>query len=69
VLEADLRTRAPYRLIEHLVLESDDMKAHNTADDPHRITPRRREGARIRDGRLSAELAPLSWNVIRCQAA
>ncbi|MGP4085094.1 hypothetical protein [Streptomyces sp. KR55] len=37
----------------------------NTLDDPERVTPHPVEGTALQDGRLTAVLEPLSWNVIR----
>lgn len=65
ILDGDLRTLRDYRVIEHLVLEHDDAKAVNTATDPNVVVPHRGGDAAMVDGRLSANLSKLSWNVIR----
>lgn len=67
-LTCDLRQFAGYRVVEHLVLEHDDIKARNTADNPLNVVPHNRGGARIVDGQLSAPISKLSWNVIRLKA-
>jgi len=46
------------QVIEHIVLESDDMKATNTKEHPDRIAPKTR-------GLDGLTLAPLSWNMVR----
>ncbi|MFE9448031.1 alpha-N-arabinofuranosidase [Streptomyces sp. NPDC006739] len=50
---------------EHSALADADPDARNTLDDPERVTPHRVEGTSLEDGRLTAVLEPLSWNVIR----
>jgi len=63
-LEADLRSFENYRLVEHIVLENNDLKAVNTKDkesvSPHPLT-----GDKLDGGHLRARLPKLSWNVIR----
>ncbi|MFE9168076.1 hypothetical protein ACFYNZ_00855 [Streptomyces kebangsaanensis] len=39
--------------------------ASDTPADPGRVTPHRVGGTALQDGRLTAVLEPLSWNVIR----
>lgn len=64
-LEGDLRGVGGYRVIEHLVLEHTDPLAANTIDRPDAVVPHSRGNAALSDGRLTAALSPLSWNVIR----
>lgn len=64
-LEGDLRGVAGYRVVEHLVLEHADPLAVNTVEQPDEVVPHTRGGAELADGRLTAMLPPLSWNVIR----
>ncbi len=64
-LETTLRGLEAYRVLEHIVFESDDPKARNTADEPNRVVPHSRGDAQMRDGKLQATLPRLSWNVIR----
>lgn len=52
-------------LIEHRVLADADRHARNTRTDPTRVQPTQLTGASVGDGRLTASLPPLSWNVIR----
>ncbi|WP_207890288.1 alpha-N-arabinofuranosidase [Rubrobacter taiwanensis] len=65
LLDGDLRGMEGYEVLEHLVLESDDVKARNTAKHPDAVTPHSRGDAAVRDGRLRAALPRLSWNTIR----
>jgi alpha-N-arabinofuranosidase len=53
-------------VVEHIELNHHDPKAVNTAKRPHEVVPHAVSGkARVKEGRLSATLEPLSWNVIR----
>lgn len=54
-----------YRLLEHIVLESKDSKATNTADNPERVKPHNRGNAKLTKDKVTALLPRLSWNVIR----
>ncbi|MDQ0786823.1 alpha-N-arabinofuranosidase [Streptomyces sp. B3I8] len=53
------------RVVEHTALSDEDPEARNTLDAPDRVTPHEVRGTALTDGRLSATLEPLSWNVIR----
>lgn len=64
-LEGDVRGIRGYRVLEHLVLEHDDPMAKNTAEQPNEVVPHNRGDADLADGRLTATLPKLSWNVIR----
>ncbi|MEU3788733.1 alpha-N-arabinofuranosidase [Streptomyces fructofermentans] len=64
-LEVDLGTLGVTGLVEHSVLSDADPDARNTLDDPERVAPHAAAGTVLRDGRLSAVLEPLSWNMIR----
>ncbi|MEY9488764.1 alpha-L-arabinofuranosidase [Streptomyces calvus] len=52
-------------VVEHSVLSDAAPDARNTLAEPERVTPHPAEGTTLADGRLSAVLEPLSWNVIR----
>ncbi|MHC4713429.1 MAG: arabinosylfuranosidase ArfA [Planctomycetota bacterium] len=67
-IEADVRGLAGMSVVEHTVLESDDIKAANTAANPDRITPHPAKGAEVGDGLLTAVLPKASWNVITLAA-
>ncbi len=52
-------------VVEHSVLADADPEARNTLAEPERVLPHPAEGTALGDGRLTATLEPLSWNVIR----
>jgi alpha-N-arabinofuranosidase len=54
-----------FDLVEHIVLEHDDVNAVNTEDDPDRVKPHTCGKSVAKEGRIVAELSPLSWHVIR----
>ncbi len=64
-LEGDVRGIGGYHVVEHLVLEHADPLAKNTVEQPNEVVPHNRGDADLSDGRLTATLPPLSWNVIR----
>lgn len=64
-LECNLNNMGDLELIEHLVLEHDDMKATNTEEDPERVKPHNEGKTLVKDNRVLAELPALSWNVVR----
>jgi alpha-N-arabinofuranosidase len=53
------------KLLEHIVLEHEDLKARNTALEPNQVEPHRRGQSSIQDGSMTAYLSKASWNVIR----
>ncbi|QAY65050.1 alpha-N-arabinofuranosidase [Paenibacillus protaetiae] len=64
--EIDLRSFVKGQIIEHIVLESSDLKAANTAAEPNRVAPHNRGNAAVTDnGKIEAVLPKASWNVIR----
>ena len=64
VLTCDIGSFAGYDVVEHLVLECDDLKATNSAD-AQRVAPKCQSGTTV-DGRtVTASLHKASWNVIR----
>lgn len=67
-LEVDLRGMGGYRVLEHIVLEHPDRKARNTLEAPGAVVPHAGGDAADAGGRLTATLAPLSWNVVRLMA-
>jgi alpha-N-arabinofuranosidase len=64
-LTADLRGFGPLQVAEHSVLADDDLGARNTAEHPDRVVPRPGTGARLEGGRVTVDLPPASWNVLR----
>jgi alpha-L-arabinofuranosidase len=66
-LDLDLRACAGLLSGEHLAISDADPDAVNTADAPDRVTPRRLDDVKVVDGRATATLPALSWNMIRLQ--
>lgn len=64
-LECDIRSFDGYQVVEHIVLEHENIKAANTADNPYNVTPHNSGDAKVDGGRVTASLSKLSWNVIR----
>ena len=64
-LEADLRAFDDLKVLEHIVLHHDDVKAVNTEKAPDNVAPRTGKGGTLDGGRLEVVLPSLSWNVIR----
>ena len=67
-IEADLRGFGTLSVAEHIVLAHDDLKAVNSLAHPDTVVPKAGTGAQVVEGRLTARLAPLSWNVLRLTA-
>ncbi len=64
LLEADIRNFDGYRVLEHIVLENDDLKQVNTATN-QAVAPHTGGDAKNDNGHVTASLPKLSWNVIR----
>lgn len=64
----DVRSFEGYTVEEYLVLENDDLKAVNTADE-EKVKPHNRGQSTLDDGILTARLPKASWNVIRLRKA
>src|SRR5690606_28142709 len=67
VVECDVRGFDQYRVVEHLVLESDDPYAVNSLEAPDRVMSHNRGNAAWDQGIVTAALPKLSWNVIRLE--
>jgi len=65
LLEGRLGQFVGYKMVEHIVLEHEDLKAKNTREQPDNVVPHNRGDSRVEDGFLRAVLPRLSWNVIR----
>lgn len=63
-MECDIRSFASYRILEHIVLECDDLKASN-GPGQDRVVPGHSANSRVEDGILKTVLNKASWNVIR----
>ncbi|RTE10716.1 alpha-N-arabinofuranosidase [Paenibacillus whitsoniae] len=68
-LEVDLRSFGKCRLIEHLVLQHEDLKAVNTENNPDNVKPHANGNATVDGLKISAQLAKASWNVIRVKVS
>lgn len=64
-LEADLRAFGELKVLEHIVLHHDDVKAVNTEENPDNVAPHAGKGGQLDGGHLNVVLSSLSWNVIR----
>jgi alpha-N-arabinofuranosidase len=62
--ECDIRSFEGYRLLEHIVLEHDDLKASNSAA-VQEVAPRNRADGVLDNGIFRTNLHRVSWNVIR----
>ncbi|ANS76664.1 alpha-N-arabinofuranosidase [Paenibacillus yonginensis] len=63
-LTCDVRGFEGYGVAEHIVLQSDDLKAVNSADQ-ERVKPHSGGDASLQDGYVQALIPKASWNVIR----
>ncbi|MCR2802300.1 arabinosylfuranosidase ArfA [Paenibacillus soyae] len=66
-LSVDIRSFGDARLIEHIVMESDDLKAVNTKSNPRNVVPHAGGQTSVDNGTVQAMLSKASWNVIRLQ--
>lgn len=64
VLDVDIRSFQGYELIEHIVLENNDLKATNTVHRSN-VVPHNQGESVIEDGELQIQCTSASWNVIR----
>ena len=64
-LSIELRGFGEYQVARHIVLQSGDPGDTNTKEDPFHVVPKNNGDAAVQDGLVQANLAPLSWNVIR----
>ncbi|MFS0613569.1 alpha-N-arabinofuranosidase [Lederbergia ruris] len=63
-LDCDIRNFADYKIVEHIVLENDNLKQVNTATK-QAVVPHTNGNASLDNGLITASLPKLSWNVIR----
>jgi alpha-N-arabinofuranosidase len=64
-LEIDLRDFSGAVLVEHIIMENEDLKAVNTAADPDIVVPHNNGVTKITGEKAAATLNRHSWNVIR----
>lgn len=63
-LECDIRNFDGYKVVEHIVLENPDLKRTNSVQ-AQPVAPHSNGDASVENGKVSALLPKLSWNVIR----
>ncbi len=63
-LTCDVRCFADYRIIEHIVLEHENMKVVNSPKG-EAVTPKCVDRSELNDGIITSSLGKASWNVIR----
>ena len=63
-LTCDVRCFGDFKIIEHIVLEHDDMKIVNSAKC-EAVTPKCVDRSELNDGIITSVLGKASWNVIR----
>lgn len=61
----DLRQFSDYQIVEHIVMQDEDLKAVNTESNPDRIKPANDGYSKLISGRLTSKFQSKSWNVIR----
>ncbi|MDN4175034.1 alpha-N-arabinofuranosidase [Nocardioides sp. SOB77] len=66
-LDADARAFAGHRLVAATTLAAPDVRTTLTAADQQAVAPSPNPTARLEDGRLTAALPPVSWNVLRLE--
>ncbi len=64
----DLRAFLNNRLLEHIVLHHDDVKAANTEKAPFEVIPMISQKHEMDNGKFFIKVSPLSWNVLRFSA-
>ena len=64
LLECDIRNFEGYKVVEHIILENDELKQVNTAIE-QTVVPHNGGDASNDNGLVTASLPKLSWNVIR----
>lgn len=64
-LTSELRGFTGLRVIEHIILEHQQLRARNSMENPGHVVPHNNGNASCRDGVMTATLPKLSWNVIR----
>ncbi|MCC3355910.1 alpha-N-arabinofuranosidase [Bacillus sp. REN16] len=64
LLECNIKSFEGYEVVEHIILENDDIKATNKVNR-YNVQPHTSGNANVSDGVLIGELPELSWNVIR----
>jgi len=66
-VQAELRSFGDLEVIEHVVLNGDDLYTKNTFENPNAIVPKNVEVPVFKDEKLNIILPKLSWNMIRVE--
>lgn len=61
----ELKQFADYKIVEHITMHHDDIKAINTEAEPDKVVPSVGGKSEVADGILTATFESKSWNVIR----
>lgn len=64
-VDFDIRSFSNYSIVEHIVLENENLLATNTEASPHNVQPHSKGNSVLKDGYMSAGFKKHSWNVIR----
>lgn len=64
-LSMELKQFGGFRILEHVVLEHEDLFAVNTEENPYNVLPHTCDNAKVENGGLQAVLKSPSWNMIR----
>lgn len=64
-VDVDLRSFGELSLLEHIVLEHDDLKAFNSTAAPQQVVPHTGGSTVVDQSRAQSMLSKASWNVIR----
>lgn len=64
-ITCDLRQYADYKIVNHIVLTHENIKAVNTEANPNNVAPKNSNSSKIENGILSSVLEKQSWNVIQ----
>ncbi|PYG89038.1 alpha-N-arabinofuranosidase [Ruminiclostridium sufflavum DSM 19573] len=68
-LDIELNGFGTFGVTKHIILESSDIKASNTKENPNNVVPSDNGNASVEDGNVKASIKSLSWNVIRLRKA
>ena len=63
--EIDLQGFGKLKVVDHQVIQHDDLEARNTLKSQNAVVPRKGTGAKVEVGKLSVSLAPLSYTMLR----
>ena len=61
----ELKSGFCIKVLEHIVLTHDDLKAVNTEENPGNVAPSASNATKMENGQLTSVLGKHSWNVIR----